>query len=77
MKLTDDRSIDPLNSRNRLRLRTGREGAEDDNNNAVGSKSNRSVSVTERENRVLRISTRMTDKVARLIKVFQRFICHC
>ena len=62
----------PIKCRNRLRLRTGRRGAEEDGGSGVGSNSNRSVSVTELENGVLRISTRRTDNVARWIMEFQK-----
>ena len=63
----------PLKCRNRLRLRTGRRGAgEDGGGGEVGSNTNRSVSVTELENGVLRISTRRTDNVARCIMEFQK-----
>ena len=53
-------------------MRTGRRGTGEDGGGDVGSNSNRSVSVTELENGVLRISTRRTDNVARYIMEFQR-----
>ena len=55
-------------------MRTGRRGAgEDGGEGDVGSNAtNRSVSVTELENGVLRISTRRTDNVARCVMEFQK-----
>ena len=51
-------------------MRTGRRGTGEDGGGDVGSNSNRSVSVTELENGVMRISTRRTDNEARRIMEF-------